>query len=360
MNIGLSRNHYFDRGKKERVITIDVAEYEGLVQMPEYNGIWTIKNINPPTSDDLFYIDHRNTLEGFLDAKGAKTINLVTGKKKLVRSICNSFYHSVLDDISEILYALHMFPDHQLIIDISDVSYMLGHTTSERGYFEYFLDALDSNKVDYKLVNLKDFDIVYLDNFKVVYFAYESGQKTNLVYDFFKSTLDKKVRDIEPTRKIFVSRAYQVREDVVAPGLGYHNDHRMDDPIGLEETFRDLGFEIVHAELLPTFKDQLELFSQAKVIAGVTGSGLTNAAFMPPGGTVIEIVTPLIVSIAPPHQEKDITKPWFTQEIHNFYKNIAFYQNHNYVGLQNADRSLEEFKENLEANPYLKEYLRNV
>ncbi len=359
--MGLSRNHYFNRGKAERVITIDVAEYEGLVQMPEHSGIKTIKNINPPTSDDLFYIDPRNTLNGYIEAKNANSLNLINGKKKLVRSICNSFYHSVLDDISEILYALHLFPDHQLIIDVSDVAYMLGQTTSERGYFSYFLEALDQNKIDYKLVKFKDYDIVYMDHFKLVYFAYESGQKTNVVFDFFKTTIDQKLIDVKPTRKIFVSRKLQaVREDVIAPGLSYLNDHRMDDSEGLEEVFADLGFEVVYAEDLPSFKDQLELFYQARVIAGVTGSGLTNAAFMQPGGTMIELVTPLVVAIAPPHQEKDVTKPWFTQEVHNFYKNIAFYQNHSYMGIQNADRKLQEFKDLLEKDNALREYLKNV
>jgi hypothetical protein len=78
---------------------------------------------------------------------------------------------------------------------------------------------------------------------------------------------------------------------------------------------------------------------------------------MQPGGSMFEIVTPLVVAVPPPDAPKDITNPFFVQEIHNFYKNLAYYQDHTYACVQNPTRSFEEFKEKIESNPKLKAYL---
>jgi hypothetical protein len=48
------------------------------------------------------------------------------------------------------------------------------------------------------------------------------------------------------------------------------------------------GFAIVHPEAMPV-ADQIRLFRGAEIALGVHGSGLANAAFMRPGGTLLEI-----------------------------------------------------------------------
>lgn len=362
MPLGLSRSNYFTNKRKNKVRTIEVSLHEDVSPMQDHIGIHTINNINPPTSDDLFYITPDNVFPGYIAAPtGKRSLDLIDGKKKLVKSICNSYYHSIMDDISEIVKAIHLNPGYDLIIDVSELAYaIIDKDRFENKYFDYFCRILKKNKINYKLVTLAEYDVIHIDNFKHVYFPYDSGQKSLFVYDFFKQGLSKKELKVEPTRKIFVSRTRQKREDYVAPGLTYTNDSRIDDGEGLDALFGSLGFEIVIAEEIQDFMDQFKLFYGAKVIAGLTGSGLTNAAFMQPGGTMIEIATPLIVPIAPPGGAKDTTNPWFTQEIHNFYKDLSFFHNHNFVAIQNGDRSLEEIKENLEKNPALLEYLKNV
>jgi len=362
MAFGPSRHNYFINPRRNKVVTIEVSLHEDIMDVPFREGIHTIKNINPKTSDDLFYITPDNVTKGYLPVDSDKRVlNLITGTNKIVKSICNSYYHSVLDDLSEVIAAIQLNPGYEVILDISDISHEFRNLNLFIDkYFHTFLKVLEKHKVKYKLVEFKNYDLIYIDNFKSVYFAYDTGQKTNLVYDFYKKILTKKKLSVRPYRKIFVSRTQQVREDVEAEGLSYLNDRRIDDAEGLDKLFESLGFEVVIAENIPTFAEQFELFYEAKVVAGVTGSGLTNVAFMQPGGTVIEIVTPLIVTIPPPAKAKDVTRPWYTQELHNFYKDAAFFQNHNYVALQNADRSLEDLKKNLESNTALLEYLKNV
>jgi hypothetical protein len=59
------------------------------------------------------------------------------------------------------------------------------------------------------------------------------------------------------------------------------------------------GFAVVQPETMPV-ADQIRLFRGAEIVLGVFGAGLTNAAFMRPGGTLLEIapsrrVTPPVV-----------------------------------------------------------------
>ena len=349
---------FFIRSRKDQVTTIEASVYDkDTLTTPSYDGMYTIKNVNPSTSDDLFYFfPGENMVKGYLESSNAATINLINGKKKLVKSICYSFYHSVLDDMSEILYALEKYPDHDLVIDISEIYPALYAPHAEWDFFNFFVQTLKENGTAVNLVQLKNYDVVYMDNFRIVSFIYESGRKSNLVHEFFKQKVTNP--DVKPTKNVFVSRGLMApRADVIAEGLSYVNDSRMDDHKELEKYFADLGYEIIHAEKFNSFQEQLDYFYSVKNMVSITGSGLTNAAFMQPGGSMFEIVTPLVVSVPPPNAPKDITNPFFVQEIHNFYKNLAYYHNHTYACVQNPTRSFEEFKQKIEGNPKLKAYL---
>ena len=51
---------------------------------------------------------------------------------------------------------------------------------------------------------------------------------------------------------------------------------------------RKYDFEVVWPEDL-SFKQQIEVFSNARIVAGLHGAGLTNMAFMPEGANVVEV-----------------------------------------------------------------------
>ena len=349
----------FTTVRRDRVVTIETSIYaKDTLTLPWFSGMYTIKNINPITSDDLFYFrPGTNMIEGYVDSSSEKTLNLINGRKKLVKSICYSFYHAVMDDMSEILYALEKHPDHDLVIDISDISGGLNNGTADWDFFNFFVETLRENDTKVELVELKKHDVIYMDNFRLVNFIYESGRKSNLIYEFFK----KKVKnpDIEPTKNVFVSRGLIPKRDAAAQaeGLSFREDNRMQDHKALEDYFASLGYEIIHAEKFPSFPEQLNYFYSVKNIVSLTGSGLTNAAFMQPGGSMFEIVTPLVVTVPLPNAPKDITDPFYVQEIHNFYKNLAYYQNHTFACVQNPNRNFDEFKAKIEGNPKLKAYL---
>ena len=57
----------------------------------------------------------------------------------------------------------------------------------------------------------------------------------------------------------------------------------------------DFGFETFHFEHL-TFRDQVELLSQAEAIASTSGAALMNILFAPPGLKLLVLVEPVEMS----------------------------------------------------------------
>lgn len=79
----------------------------------------------------------------------------------------------------------------------------------------------------------------------------------------------------EESRLIYISRSRA-------------SHRRIANELPLSDSLRGIGFQVVYAEEL-SFREQVELFSDAKVVVSVHGAGLSNSVFMRPGGTVIEI-----------------------------------------------------------------------
>ena len=63
---------------------------------------------------------------------------------------------------------------------------------------------------------------------------------------------------------------------------------RLRNEAAVRELVAARGFAIVQPETMPV-ADQIRVFRGAEVVLGVHGSGLTNAVFMRPGGTLLEI-----------------------------------------------------------------------
>lgn len=337
-----------------------MSDMDDYAKLGYYEGIYTVRNVVAETSDDLFYfMENVNMVSGYIDANSEKTLSILSNKKKLVVSMVNSFYHTVLDNMSEIIFAIEGYPDHEVIIDISETQGDFGNNLNSNfiyhNVFLYFLETLKMKKIKYRLVSLKDYEIIYINNFRVISYEFDTIQKADVVYEFFKERLSNPLAT--PHRKIFLSRSLAIGREYDAPTLKYSNDNRIDDHQKLEELFISMGYEIVRTEELSSFQQQLDLFYETKVLASITGSGLANAAFMQRGQTLIEIVTPLVVPVGHPGRPKDITDPYYVQELHNFYKNLAFYKDHTYFGIHNETRSFETLKNTIENDTNIKSFL---
>ena len=342
------------------VKTLEMSDLDDYAKLPYYEGIYTIRNIVAETSDDLFYfVEGQNMVSGYIDSNSNNTLSVLGNKNKLVISMVNSFYHTLLDNISEIIYAIECYPKHELIIDISETDGFFENPTEQEflyhNVFLYFLETLKLKKIKYRLVKLKDYDIIYMNNFRVIYYQFDAIQKADVVYDFFKFRLSNP--KAVPHRKVFLSRSLAIGRNYDAPTLTCSHDNRIDDHQKLEALFESMGYEIVRTEELKSFQDQIDLFYETKVLASITGSGLANAAFMQKGQTLIEIVTPLVVPVGSPGKAKDLTNPYFVQELHNFYKNLSYYKKHTYFGIDNDARSFEELSMIIENDRKIKNFL---
>jgi capsular polysaccharide biosynthesis protein len=83
-------------------------------------------------------------------------------------------------------------------------------------------------------------------------------------------------------------RIYVSRRDAVAKGAWVSNEP------DVEAVFRSRGFEILVMSDCP-LDDQLRIFREAAVVAGVSGAGLTDIVFSPPGTHVIVLLSDSLI-----------------------------------------------------------------
>lgn len=325
--------------------------------LPFSSGLFTIKKVDGG-EPALFVLNEKNMVSGYVHAdKAAKTLDLTSKDHKTILLCVGSFYHFFLDDVSSIIEAIQQYPDNEVIIDISRVDALMSQPDGSFTFFFEFIELLKFYKIKHRVVKLTDFDVVYINDFYIANYRTVSTLRAQNIYEFFGPY----VKDLEqkPYRNVYVSRRRQDeslrKHKVFDENTGFSYDGlRIDDELALEKTFLDLGYEIVYPEDFNGFDEQVNFFYSVKTIASLTSSGLTNAVFMQPGGTLIEIVSPVI---AKPISPDGIAEP-LQKGIHNFYKDIAFLKNHNYVAIQNPNFKFEEVSSTIESNKKLKEFLR--
>lgn len=332
----------------------EVSEIESDLEM--LSGIFTIK-VTDHDNPGNFWLNENNTIAGYVHADGkARVLDLTTGKPKLFIKVTASYYHFLIDHVGDILQAVEEFPDHELIVDMSGVVPMLNEDNPGLTFFYEFLLMLKFHGIDHKVVNLTDYDVVYIDDFYTVEYTLQSSIRADRVYEYFLPYVQDK--DAKPFRHVYVSRRLQ---DSTRPHqtsvekTGYQYDGlRIDDEYALEQLFLGLGFEIIFPENFKNFDEQVNFFHSVKTIASLTSSGLTNAVFMQPGGTVIEIASPIV---ARPTVSNGSAVGTLQKSMHNFYKDLSFLKMHNYVSIQNPDCKFEDVRNAIESNSKLKQFI---
>lgn len=133
-------------------------------------------------------------------------------------------------------------------------------------------------------------------------------------------------------KKIYISRSKYITEE-----------KRIDNEDAIEKLFKDNGFEIVYPEQIESFKEQFELFNSCAIIAGLTGSGLTNLLLMPKNQIVIEIVTKLEIMVTDTFTGESFTE----EQIHEHYKDFCIHKDHILISIFNMEKSAENVREKL-------------
>jgi capsular polysaccharide biosynthesis protein len=162
------------------------------------------------------------------------------------------------------------------------------------------------------------------------------------LHDYTRIYVDE---ETDPYRVVYLSRLKvggkrAIENKVIKKGLKFYSDLRIDNEAELEKYFEKRGVEIIYPENFKTFKDQVRFFNEVKTVISLSGSGLTNAVFMKPGTTMIEIITPLTALVA---NSIDSKKKFDGEEaIHHYYSVIAYDKNQKYLGVPNQNQSAQE------------------
>lgn len=248
------------------------------------------------------------------------SVSFVCDKKKIILPMPPVFFHYILDFLGQILYGIETFGrGAKIIIDISDIN------INKNGYYGFVFRLLDLLKVEYEIISGNEIRYVNINNFVAVNFS-----NLNVTVPILYKNLSryaKNRKDRVPHKKVFVSRK------------DYNS--RIDDEHSLEQTFLNLGFEVVYPENFKSLQEQIDYFYDVKVIAGITGSGLLNSIFMQPCQTVIELVTILEIP-------STINRVSFIKgEIHDYYRLISIFKKHKIISVPNLEKSQDEIKKYL-------------
>ena len=241
-------------------------------------------------------------------------------EKKVWISVNLTFFHFFLDTIGSILILNNTYPKIHFIIDFVDAK-----NNNHDVYLDFLMDFLIQNDINYTII--EDSFVLKINNFYEVISLNQSDFVINEIYKSSRNYVDS---NIKPTKKVYISRKFtpchRNPDEFEARGIdikkvGY-SDIRVYNETYLENFFRDRGFEIVYAEKFSSIKEQINFFNEVKVLVAATSSGLINAIFMQPEGTVIELMTPFIPGVREVY------------ELHSSqYLEISYAKKHSYLGI---------------------------
>jgi capsular polysaccharide biosynthesis protein len=113
---------------------------------------------------------------------------------------------------------------------------------------------------------------------KAIYISelYPSGNPRTAIFKSLKKKIKKKVLfDRSKKRKIYISRRFALRRNLINEDI-------------FEQKLKLIGFEI-HNFQNYKFSKQVKIASEARIMLGISGAGLTNLIWMPAGSKIIDI-----------------------------------------------------------------------
>ena len=311
-----------------------------------HEGAWTMTFVNK-----TMRFSACNPTKGEMDLLPKGTKSMISANKKILVSLNIGLYNFYYDCLNLILRANKIAPDATIILDVTGIS-----TDLEKPYFKFVLKLLDDLDINYELFDPSDLNAIYINDFYTLSQQQVSFEDVEYLYGIVQKYIHN--TELKPFRNIYVSRKNVERRDYPKqkPGLMFNGDNRILDEDALEDYLVSLGFEVVYPEDFDDFVDQINYFYEAKTIISATSSGMTNAIFMQPGGTMIELMTPLVLALGNPYGEDDID----AQDIlHHLYQIIAYNKRHTYIGIPNHGRESKTIKETIQDNEYLSKIIED-
>lgn len=254
----------------------------------------------------------------------------VLGDMEKYLLICQAgLYHTLFNTIPSILYLHKQDPSTVFILNTSSIYGRQEEATKIIDFLKLFLD---SNQIQYRLVT--NADKIVVDNVKFLNeFSIKAITDIAIISEVREWILQN--TNAKDLQKIYISRSKSNAEK------------RIDDEGLLEKYLSDLGFYIFYPEDSLSICDQLEHFSNAKVVVSITSSGMSNALTMRPGSILIELVTPF--QFGGKFEGVDM--------LHQLYSVLAYSLDLNYVGIPNKTKNVFDLINYIESNSKIKSLL---
>lgn len=281
-------------------------------------------------NEDLRYVSLKKALGGhkkeyYISGEPPKDGSCITIKsedKKIIIKYDMNFYHFLVDNLGSVLGAIDKYKNIHFVID---GNLMGGNIPKYNNLLIYILKKYNQK---YTIIE-KKIDYLCINNFSVL----NGG---HLIHSL--KMIEEKFSDIlytneKPYKKVYISRRKN-KEDYREINK-CSVEYRIDDEYQIEDKFKKLGFDIVYTNEFNNIFDQIAYFRSVRVLAGLTGAGLTNAIFMQNGMDILEI-------------ETGFDFPDERKELHMHYKIINFYKGHRQIIVPNKTKTAEEVVSNLE------------
>lgn len=241
--------------------------------------------------------------------------NLCNNATKLVITVSPSIYHFWHEAVGAALDQIKKNSALELVIDCPP------DFDKELPHYKFFVALLNYFNIKYTEIDISKGCVInnfYLYNPDHVVVSGWSAAVYDSVVKYSK------LKNV-PYRKAYLKRG------------GAIFDTRLSDEDLLIDYLETRGFEIIVPEEIGTYQDQINFFNQTKVLVATTGSGLANSLFMPPGGVVIEIATPLPLPVGLERSE-DADYDW-VDTLQYYYDLISFEKEHLHIRIPNHSKT---------------------
>jgi hypothetical protein len=251
-------------------------------------------------------------------------LNLVNKDNKALVHLDGDFFPFLFQDIPGILYFYSRIKYRNFKLYIYTIAEDCANYSNLKNFLIKYLTDIN---VKFEFLNKEDFDGIKINNFIDICSSFDPfsakllNSKTRKYLKSYSSV---------PFKKVFVARDKDLEQ-------------RIDSDERIKGFFVEAGFEVIYPEQFDNFIDQINYFSECKVIAGISGSGLSNCIFMRPGGTMIEL--------------SSLFKPDPSQypfEYHHYYRMMANAMQHLYFSISNLSEKEVDFINNKKALDILK------
>lgn len=204
----------------------------------------------------------------------------------------DNYYHFLYDSLPYLISYFHLKKKNKNIKLLMNFSSF----KKDKNYLfvDEMLSVLGIEKADIEIIK-KDFlyEEVYVSS------SYTYGKDPNTppreeiynLYDSIKKNILKNKSTKKTPEYVYISRRSWIHKDYSNIGTNYTDRRKMVNENELVDSLKSLGFQEIFCENL-SMTDKIELFSNAKVIVGAIGGGLSNVLFSPKSTKLVCIVSP--------------------------------------------------------------------